>query len=57
MQYDFDFYYFNGPCQPDKTFCLCLQIITVLYYEYPPYIYQDRKTGKVEGILPGKSKL
>ena len=44
---------FQGNCV-NNTYCLCQKTIYVRYISYPPYIYKEKISGNVEGLLPGK---
>ena len=35
--------------------CICNRTLDIQFIEHPPYIYTDTKTGKVVGLLTGKS--
>ena len=38
-----------------RTDCICNSTIDIQFMEHPPYIYTDAKSGKVVGLLTGKT--
>lgn len=56
LQFDFAFA-FGSNCTAVMSRCICLKGADLVFVNMPPYIYEDKKTRRVVGLLDGKSLL
>ena len=53
LQYDFPFAFeLNCSVVPN---CLCYKEMSVVYYEFPPYLEIDKRDNKPKGLIPGNA--
>ena len=55
LQFDFASA-FGSNCTALFGSCLCLKGKDLVFVNMPPYIYEDKKTGHVLGLLDGESR-